>query len=274
MYQTLLNLLKYHHNNEILCKNLQSLIFPYSSGPNVNLFTERIYDIRNDNYKKALIINDDIGNVLIFELTIINYNDDVPCQNCDNWINIIASNNCQNYIKTGNKVPTCLFSTCLYCRYHRPIFVINNSIYLCEECITDRKMYESGIVESKFAITFEKESCHDKVWYNIDDISLNLWYKINTSYQRSKLTFLHKLSFTKVTNCVLSYNTRLIMHICNTCNYYYESHIDKCHQCHNILIVRDKIVTDFTTTKLVLFSCFETNNDVKFYISELLIALI
>lgn len=51
-----------------------------------------MYDIGNDNYKK--IINDDIGDVLIFELTIINYNDDVLCKNCTNWSDVIASNNC------------------------------------------------------------------------------------------------------------------------------------------------------------------------------------
>lgn len=125
-------------------------------------------------------------------------------------------------------------------------------------------MYESGIAEFKFPINFQKESCGNEVWYNIDDISLNLWYKINSSYQRSKLTFSNESSFTKMTNLIIP-DLR--------CNYYYESDIDKCHQYHNILIVRDKIVTDFTITKLLLFLGIDTNNDVKFYISELLIAL-
>lgn len=268
MYKKLLENLIFCHNDEIAYENLLVSILPMQ----IDISNKQRYDCYN--IKKALVINIG-GDIVVFETLSITYRKSLLIEhfmNFKNWIEIKCSDSYDVNGEIRNLNDTASFSNCAYCGYQNCLFYINTYVPLCKTCLNDLRIYHTGNLNFQFPFAFDKTSRFRNGWYNIDDRSLNLWYKNDNSYQRVLFTVSNKLLSMKIKSCYLSpfsSDTR-----CSICGGFYGPHTNKCLCCYNILIWRDIMIIQFLPEKLISILTFDICDDIKLQIVKLLISLI
>lgn len=271
MYYKLLERLERYHNDDRLYDQFSSRLFVYGNW-------------KADYYPcEVVIIDDDIGNVMIFDIVITKLYDGMVSDKFKNWLNVLENNNCNNYINTGDILYTYMYGSCLYCDGHDRLYSINDYIYLCGDCITTVKTSNKcGRFKTKFPVSLDicapiSSDEYQKIYYNIDLTSLNVWRKYNGICHHLRLTFSDKLSSLKYHQCYLFYDKTSTLNVCDTCEqqYMYDPlNYNKCPQCAPILTFRNNMIQKFLIEKLLIFSRFNTISDIKFRINELLISII
>lgn len=260
MYHKLLESLITYHNDEVLYQKLSSLIIPMRS--------RSYYDQMN-----ALVINDSNGNINVFKMSILSYyghNVDHETQ-LKKWIEMRTVSNGDNKIRLGNSVS---YSQCHYCGYKADILNIENSVLiLCKECLLNRKMVKLGEFHVKFPIRFNQVNYCIKSWYNIDDISLNIWYGVGCVFYHLSFIFSNKLSSieTSPLGCDTSSFGRCFNLCYSCCDGHYPRY--KCDQCIKILICRNTMIQKFLAEKLLWIKQWNMVADIRTCICQFLIIL-
>lgn len=270
MYHKLLDRLITYHNDVTLYPQFSSLINHYQNSKTDNKATQ------------ALII--DIENVMVFEIEITQLYDDVIM--FENWLKILENYDHYDYIDNYQCSSWCQVLTCLYCCKRGSTCYINDDITLCSGCFRNLKTSKSGKfgkLETKFPVSLDlwapiDSNDYQKIYYNIDDTSLNLWRKDNESCYHFRLTFSKQLSSLKYNECSVFYDEDLSADICNTCEQRHSlTHFDygmiECNQCTKILICRNDMIAKLINRKLIAFVGCDIITDIKSKIIELLIII-
>lgn len=261
MYHTLIERLQYYHNDDKLYKSFSSLIFPF--------------DNCASNSTHVLIINDEVGNIAVFEI-LPSSNNEPMIDEFKAWVDVLENHDYNNYIETSENFNRHRVTTCLYCEDRAFIYSINDHIYLCLSCLSELKISESGKLNTVFPIILNGNKAHfdnPMVYYNIDGMSLNLWYISDNIYYRSRLIFSERLSSVTYTGGTVYYNKSYDEWTCNICGIEHQHDTESCNQCDNIVSFRNNIAVKFLFQKLLQISQLDIIVDIKTRIVGLLIFL-
>lgn len=263
MYQKLLERLKVYHNDEYLHQIVSSLTFIYYDARHVN----------SDHY--ALIIDD--SDVMVFEMVRTCYNIKSFTEQFSNWFDVLTNYNYNNYMEDRISENTHREMTCTYCGERRHSYKVNNHIYLCNYCLRNLNILESGKLESKFPIILPgwtyKCNPYIDVYYCITNNSLDLWHQNSEYYQHLKFRVSNILSFEHYDGRTVFYNTDCETYVCYTCDKKYDNDSNVCSCCDDIFTFRDTLRIQLLSRKLLWISYFNTISDISTTISKLLVSL-
>ena len=268
MYQSLLNDIISSYNNKILYDQINKGLFNYTNDDEDDEGRLQIFS------DKVLVIGNNINGANVFQIRL---ESSLVSKQLNNWYDILLTNDIRTFIDTSikcgiNKNSILECNNC--CRAYVNRISINNSIILCEDCITNIK--SCGVFNVKFGLNFVNNKEYQaigqtKCSYTINTDSLNIFCQQETIFCRFIITVSSEISnFT-----LQSHRTNRYNH-CQMCLLSYDKQVVNfiCDQCYNILNYRNEILKEFNFCKFLLFKNLQIiDNDVILFISSLLMKI-
>ena len=267
MYQSLLNDIVSSYNDKILYDKINNRLFNYTNNEEDD--NGRL-DLFGD---KVLIMGNNIKGVNVFQIRL---ESSFVLKQINTWYDILSTKDIRTFIDTSVKckIKKSGIKECNNCRSYADLTLINNSIILCENCITNIK--SCGIFNTDFGLNFVNDKEYQaigqiKYSYTINTDSLNIFCQQKTVFLRFIITTSNVISNFTLKSCSVNKYNR-----CQLCSLSCSKQVVNfiCCQCHNILNYRNTILKEFNFNKFLLFRNLEIiDTDTIIFIFSLIVKI-